>query len=482
MTGLPLGDVAGTARTLPLIIVTATAAAASSSSSPARIVAPGAAPAAPASPGPRPGRGADLDRVQVALGERVPGRIADPPHEVGQVASALNPMLDHVEGALTAARATRPGSGASSPTPATSCAPRWPRSAATPSWCRRRPDPLPADVAAALGRVESEAGRMGGLVDELLLLARLDSGRDVRRAPVDLVPVVVATPSPTPTRPAPTTAGCSTSPTTTRSSSGRRGPAHPGRRQPAGNARVHTPAGTRVDVRLARDGDDAVLTVTDDGPGVPEDLRDAVFERFTRGDTSRGAPRAAPGSACRSSGPSSRPTAARSPARRRRGARPSWCACRWPSPPAADPPDTSTSSWSPDQPWPTDQEQVAPAGGRQAQCLVARPALANRPGTGGPGRRATGPVPGRPTSPGQPTRNRKPPPRATDPVPGRPDQPWPLTRNRGRHRAAASASAATCSDDIHRWSWRPSQPPHNSPSDGGRERRAPRPPGTGDAP
>jgi two-component system OmpR family sensor kinase len=53
------------------------------------------------------------------------------------------------------------------------------------------------------------------------------------------------------------------------------------------NARVHTPEGTSVVAALERDGDDVVLTVEDDGPGIPPDLVDSLFERFVRGDSSR---------------------------------------------------------------------------------------------------------------------------------------------------------------------------------------------------
>jgi two-component system OmpR family sensor kinase len=53
------------------------------------------------------------------------------------------------------------------------------------------------------------------------------------------------------------------------------------------NARVHTPAGSTVTASLGVDGGDAVLTVADDGPGIPAALRPTLFERFARGDASR---------------------------------------------------------------------------------------------------------------------------------------------------------------------------------------------------
>jgi signal transduction histidine kinase len=49
------------------------------------------------------------------------------------------------------------------------------------------------------------------------------------------------------------------------------------------NAIKHTPAGTHVHASLHREGDEAVLEVVDDGPGIPEDDRERIFERFVRG-------------------------------------------------------------------------------------------------------------------------------------------------------------------------------------------------------
>ena len=69
------------------------------------------------------------------------------------------------------------------------------------------------------------------------------------------------------------------------------------------NAARHTPPGSRIELRLRAEGGDAVLEVADDGPGIPPELRDQVFDRFVRGDGPgrhrRRAP--APASAWRSS-------------------------------------------------------------------------------------------------------------------------------------------------------------------------------------
>ena len=116
--------------------------------------------------------------------ERVPD--ADPRTEVGQVGTAFNRMLGHVERALarraaSEARLRRFAADASHEL-------RTPLAAIRgyAELARRNPGPVPDEVAHALSRVESEAGRMSVLVDELLLLAQLDAGRPLASEPVDL--------------------------------------------------------------------------------------------------------------------------------------------------------------------------------------------------------------------------------------------------------------------------------------------------------
>jgi len=69
------------------------------------------------------------------------------------------------------------------------------------------------------------------------------------------------------------------------------------------NARTHTPVGTSVTTSLGRDDTGAVvLSVADDGPGIPSTLQPEVFERFARGDSSRSRPGAAPAATLNQSG------------------------------------------------------------------------------------------------------------------------------------------------------------------------------------
>lgn len=227
-----------------------------------------------------------LDRGEVDLAERVGVADADPSTEVGRVGAAFNRMLDHVASALAARqqsenRVRRFVADASHElrTPLTSI-----RGYA--ELTRRSGHELPDDVVHSIARVESEAVRMTSLVEDLLLLARLDEGRDLERREVDLSRLLIEAVGDA------TVTGSEHSwtldlpeePVTVVGDDGRL-------RQVfvnlLANARVHTPAGTSVETRLAIDGDSVVVTVRDDGPGIPDELLPQLFERFARGDDSR---------------------------------------------------------------------------------------------------------------------------------------------------------------------------------------------------
>jgi two-component system, OmpR family, sensor kinase len=227
-----------------------------------------------------------LDSGDVALAERVPEADTDARTEVGQVGRALNDLLDNVEGALQARhdseqRVRQFVADASHElrTPLASI-----RGYAELS--RREPEPVPQSVAHALSRVESEALRMQGLVEDLLLLARLDAGRPLDRQPVDLSLLAMDAVSDAhaaspdhhweldlPDEPVEVT--------------GDRARLHQVIANLLANARTHTPAGTRVVTSIRSAGSWVRLSVADDGPGVPEALQGNVFQRFTRGDDSR---------------------------------------------------------------------------------------------------------------------------------------------------------------------------------------------------
>jgi two-component system OmpR family sensor kinase len=144
----------------------------------------------------------------------------------------------------------------------------------------------PEDVAHTLRRVESEALRMSVLVDDLLLLARLDAGRDLELGEVDLTDLVVDAASDAHVA-APGHLWHVDVPSGAVLVTGDPVRLHQVVANLLSNARTHTPEGTTATLRLRVDGGTAVLQVIDDGPGIPAALQPHVFERFARGDASR---------------------------------------------------------------------------------------------------------------------------------------------------------------------------------------------------
>jgi two-component system, OmpR family, sensor kinase len=228
-----------------------------------------------------------LDRGEVALAERVPGRDTDPRTEVGQVGAALNRMLEHVAAALEARQASETQlrqflADASHELRTPLAAIRGYAELTR----RSAEDSMPPDVAHALRRITSQAERMTSLVEDMLLLARLDAGRPLVREPVDLSQVVVdavsdahaAGPDHRWTLRLPEEAVTVTGDATRLAQV---------LANLLTNARVHTPPGTTVRAELAGGSAEAVIRVVDDGPGIPASLLPHVFGRFARGDTSR---------------------------------------------------------------------------------------------------------------------------------------------------------------------------------------------------
>lgn len=223
-----------------------------------------------------------LAEGEIAISERVPDHLTDPRTEVGTVGSALNTLLAHVETSLAARHRSEQqvrqfvaDASHELRTPLTTIA-------GYTELARRQRDE--ASIDAALTKVGEESHRMTDLVEDLLLLARLDSGRPLERQPVDLSRLVLET-----VDDARVVA-----------------PEHQWRvRLPEGdepvmvtgdelrlrqvvtnlltNARKYTPPGSTVTVVLQSGG----FEVRDDGPGFPADLVGSAFERFSRGDVSR---------------------------------------------------------------------------------------------------------------------------------------------------------------------------------------------------
>ncbi|MGB3828353.1 MAG: HAMP domain-containing sensor histidine kinase [Ornithinimicrobium sp.] len=235
-----------------------------------------------------------LHSGEVSLAERVPERDTDPRTEVGQVGSALNRMLGHVEAALDqreeSERRTRQFVADASHELRTPLAAILGYAELT----RRAPYDLPPDVVHAVGRVESEAHRMSGLVHDLLLLARLDTDPGVGTQDVDLRRVLTDAVSDAHAT-GPEHHWSLSLPDVDVRVQGDPDRIHQVLTNLLSNARVHTPAGTAIRADLttapaaAGDGagQEAVIVVTDEGPGIPAELQARVFQRFARGDTSR---------------------------------------------------------------------------------------------------------------------------------------------------------------------------------------------------
>jgi two-component system, OmpR family, sensor kinase len=248
-----------------------------------------------------------LDSGEVTLPAGVPD--TDSRTEVGQVGAAFNRMLLHVERALgrraaSEARLRRFAADASHEL-------RTPLSAIRgyAELGLRHRGPVPEDVTHALTRVQSESARMSVLVDDLLLLARLDAGRPLEREPVDLsrLAIDVTSDARVARRDHHWRLDLPSDPVLVRGDEYR---LHQVLANLMSNAGKHTPPGSTVSVAIhvdetpgtgspvASDGGmvqrgvrpaapRVELSITDDGPGIPPELLPDLFERFTRGDTSR---------------------------------------------------------------------------------------------------------------------------------------------------------------------------------------------------
>lgn len=227
-----------------------------------------------------------LDRGAVALAERVPLHDADPRTEVGQVGAALNQLLEHVASALSAremsekkVRTFVADASHELRTPLASI-----RGYA--ELTRRGGHEIPDDVAHAIGRIEAESVRMTSLVESLLLLARLDETAAVDNEFVDLSRLIIDAVGDAHAA-GPDHVWELEIPDESIVIKGDRARVHQVIVNLLANARVHTPAGTKVTASLTREGERVIIEIRDTGPGIAAELQPTVFERFVRGDSSR---------------------------------------------------------------------------------------------------------------------------------------------------------------------------------------------------
>jgi two-component system, OmpR family, sensor kinase len=254
------------------------------------------------------------------LTRRVPDPEPDavePRTELGRLSRALNAMLAQIEAAFTArARSESAARAAEAAARAAAEAARVSESRAVRSEQKMRQfvadashelrTPLttirgfaelyrqgavtdPAEVAKLVRRIEDEAARMGLLVEDLLLLARLDRERPLERAPVELpvlaIDAVQAAQATAPDRKIDLEIRDSPDKLIAYGDDARL-------RQVIGNlmtnAVTHTPPDATVTLRLyAETGNRAVVEISDTGPGLSEDQREHAFERFYRADSAR---------------------------------------------------------------------------------------------------------------------------------------------------------------------------------------------------
>jgi len=227
------------------------------------------------------------------LGQRVPS--GDPRTEVGRLSEAFNTMIGRIELAFREREASEAEARTSED--------RMRRFVADASHELRTPLTSirgfaelyrqgaltePQDVARAMGRVEDEAARMGLLVEDLLLLVRLDQQRALEHQPVDLLQLAGdAVHDASAVDPSRSVQLIADTPDAEPVVLGDQARLRQVVGNLVGNALMHTPPGTPVAVRVGTEPGWAVLDVVDAGPGIPAADRPRVFERFFRADASR---------------------------------------------------------------------------------------------------------------------------------------------------------------------------------------------------
>ncbi|MEV6166549.1 ATP-binding protein [Streptomyces sp. NPDC052052] len=216
---------------------------------------------------------------------RVPHQDTDPATEVGQVGSALNRMIEHVESSLAERQRTEErmrrfltDAGHELRTPLASIA-------GYAELMNRGTGKMAPEL--AWRRVSAQSARMTGLVEDLLLLARLDEGRPLRTSEVNVATLVAEAVWDARAAGSDHDWQVALRLDAPLSISGDQARLHQVLANLLTNARTHTPPGTRITVIVEATAAQCVVRVRDNGPGIPRELLPSVFERFTRADASR---------------------------------------------------------------------------------------------------------------------------------------------------------------------------------------------------
>ena len=214
--------------------------------------------------------------------------VANPGSEMGKLSASLNQMLDRLEEAFAARTASED---------------RMRQFIADASHELRTPltairgyaelyatSDDPAERATAMGRVKTAAVRMAGLVDDLVLLARLDQGRPLASEPVDMARLATEAAADARAISPDRLVDVRTPP------EGTMVVGDPARLRQVidnllANVREHTPPGTRVGVAVAVEGDEVLVRVGDDGPGMTEEEASRAFDRFWQAPATDAHPR-----------------------------------------------------------------------------------------------------------------------------------------------------------------------------------------------
>ncbi|MGH3691064.1 MAG: ATP-binding protein [Microbacterium sp.] len=230
--------------------------------------------------------GQSLSEGDVEIIDRVDTADTDPETEVGRVGSSLNTLLGHIEAALSARQYSEDqlrrfiaDASHELRTPLASI-----RGYAQLSLGENAP--MTPTQERSLDRIAAESERMSSLVDDLLLLARLDAGQALRRDAVSLTLLAIDATSDAHAADASHEWRLDVSEDQVEVT----GDENRIRQVIANllrNARTHTPPGTIVTTALTTEGAEAVLSVSDNGPGIDRGVQDRLFERFARGDHSR---------------------------------------------------------------------------------------------------------------------------------------------------------------------------------------------------